>query len=101
MVPRTPGGQAPLAHLLSGKDPQKLVRIPFLRAVFPDARFVYLSRNPEENIGSIIDVWQARSAISYPNLPDWDGPPWSLLLPRGGAACVAGPWNTSQPTSGA
>jgi len=30
-----------------------------------------------------MDVWQARSAVSYPNLPEWDGPPWCLLLPPG------------------
>jgi Sulfotransferase family len=81
--PELPVGKRPSRIRFLEKTPRNAFRIPFLRAVFPDARFLYLYRTPEENIGSIMDVWQARSAISYPNLPDWDGPSWSLLLPPG------------------
>jgi len=81
--PELPAGKRPSRIRFLEKTPRNAFRIPFLRAVFPDARFLYLYRNPEENIGSIMDVWQARSAVSYPSLPDWDGPPWSLLLPPG------------------
>jgi len=81
--PELPASRRPSRIRFLEKTPRNAFRIPFLRAVFPDARFVYLYRNPEENIGSIMDVWQARSAVSYPNLPDWDGPPWCLLLPPG------------------
>ncbi len=81
--PELPAGKRPSRIRFLEKTPRNAFRIPFLRAVFPDARFDNMYRATEENIGSIIDVWQARSAISYPNLPDWDGPPWSLLLPPG------------------
>ncbi|MGZ3457404.1 MAG: sulfotransferase family protein [Archangium sp.] len=81
--PELPDGKRPSRIRFLEKTPRNAFRIPFLRAVFPDARFLYLYRAPEENIGSIIDVWQARSGVSYPNLPDWEGPPWSLLLPPG------------------
>lgn len=32
---------------------------------------------PEENLGSILD---AGRFVTYPDLPGWSGPPWSLLL---------------------
>jgi hypothetical protein len=50
--------------------------------VFPDARYVFLWRDPEENVSSIIDAWRAGGWVTYPQLPGWDGP-WSLLLPPG------------------
>ncbi len=65
------------------KTPKNALRIPFLRAVFPDARFIFLHRSPKQNISSIIEAWQSGRFITYPNLPDWHGLPWSLLLPEG------------------
>jgi len=64
------------------KTPKNALRIPFLSALFPDARFVFLWRDPQENIGSIIDAWRSGGWITYPQLPGWPGP-WSLLLPPG------------------
>ena len=64
------------------KTPKNALRIPFFDALFPDARFVFLWREPEENISSIIDAWRAGGWVTYPQLPGWDGP-WSLLLPPG------------------
>jgi len=64
------------------KTPKNSLRIPFLLEVFPDALFIYLYRDPRENISSIMEAWRAGSWITYPHLPDWDGP-WSLLLPPG------------------
>jgi len=39
-------------------------------------------RDPRENISSIIEGWKAGRWITYPRLPEWDGP-WSFLLPPG------------------
>jgi hypothetical protein len=65
------------------KTPKNALRIPFLRAMFPDAMFIYLYRAAEPNIGSIIDAWESQKFVTYANLPEWDGPSWSLLLPAG------------------
>ncbi len=62
------------------KTPKNSLRIPFLRAVFPDARFIYLYRQPQENISSIMEAWRSKKFVTYPKLPEWEGLPWSLLL---------------------
>lgn len=62
------------------KTPKNALRIGFLEKVFPAARYVYLVRDPRENISSIIDAWRSGRFVTYPNLPGWTGPPWSLLL---------------------
>jgi hypothetical protein len=72
------------------KTPKNALRIPFFNALFPDARFVFLWREPEENISSIIDAWRAGGWVTYPQLPGWDGP-WSLLLPPGWQALKGRP----------
>lgn len=62
------------------KTPKNALRIPFFDKVFPDALWVFLWREPEENVSSIIDAWRSGGWVTYPQLQGWDGP-WSLLLP--------------------
>ncbi len=62
------------------KTPKNALRIPFLSAVFPDARFIYLHRDPRQVLGSMIDGWQSGRFVMYPGLPGWQGLPWSFLL---------------------
>lgn len=73
-----PAGDRPLRFL--EKTPKNALRIPFFHRLFPDARFVFLWRDPRENISSIIEAWRSGGWVTYPSLPGWDGP-WSLLLP--------------------
>lgn len=70
---------APDLRLLE-KTPKNALRLPFLQQVFPAMRLVYLIRHPRENISSIIDAWRSGRFVTYPELPGWSGPPWSLLL---------------------
>jgi len=51
------------------KTPKNSLRIRFLNKVFPDALFIHLVRDPKENISSIIDGWNSKHFITYPNLP--------------------------------
>ncbi len=62
------------------KTPKNALRIPFFRSVYPGARFIFLWRDPRENISSIIEAWRSGDFVTYPELPGWDGP-WSMLLP--------------------
>jgi|GEM_PF-71900 len=62
------------------KTPKNALRIEFLDQVFPDARFVFLSRDPRSEISSMIDAWRSGGFVTYPDLPGWKAAPWSLLL---------------------
>lgn len=65
------------------KTPKNALRVPFVDAVFPDARYIHLVREPREEIASMIDAWASGRFVTYPQLPGWDGPPWSLALTPG------------------
>jgi uncharacterized protein (TIGR03032 family) len=65
------------------KTPKNALRIPFLAAAFPDARFIYLYRDPRETVSSMLDAWRSGRFVMYADLPDWTGDPWSLLLVPG------------------
>ena len=78
---RGPDGTMPTdGALLLEKTPKNALRIPFLQQVFPDARFIFLWREPCGNLSSIMEAWRSGGWITYRSLPGWDGP-WSLLLP--------------------
>ncbi len=62
------------------KTPKNALRIPFFNAVFPDARFVFLWRDPRPNVSSIMEAWKSNRWVTYKQLEGWDGP-WSMLLP--------------------
>jgi hypothetical protein len=62
------------------KTPKNSLRIPFLARVFPEAHFIYLYRDPRETLASMIEAWESGAFRTYPDLPGWSGPPWSLLL---------------------
>ena len=62
------------------KTPKNSLRIPFLNQVFPDARYIYLFRDPRENLSSIIEGWRSSNFVTYRQLPGWPER-WSFLLP--------------------
>lgn len=62
------------------KTPKNSIRVSFLQAVFPRALFVYLYRDPRQGLSSMIEAWESGRFVTYPDLPDWPGPPWSLVL---------------------
>jgi hypothetical protein len=41
------------------KTPKNALRLPFLERLFPDAQFLFLWRDPRENIASIIEAWKS------------------------------------------
>lgn len=63
------------------KTPKNSLRIEFLNHIFPDALFIYLVRDPKDNISSIMQAWRSNRFVTYPRLPGWNGD-WSLLLPN-------------------
>ncbi|MEM9542548.1 MAG: sulfotransferase [Cyanobacteria bacterium P01_E01_bin.42] len=62
------------------KTPRNALRVSFLKAVFPDALFIFLYREPKGNISSIMEGWRSRRFIAYPSLPNWPYRDWNFLL---------------------
>ncbi len=89
-----PDGHPPRADVpLLEKTPKNALRIPFLKSVFPDARFIFLWRDPRENLSSIMEAWRSGGWVTYRTLPGWEGP-WSLLLPPAWALLRGAPLET-------
>lgn len=82
-----PGEERPPSVCLLEKTPRNALNIPFLLKVFPDARFVYLHRQPRQVVASLIEAWtlglQSGRFRTFQQLPDWDRPGWCFLLPPG------------------
>ena len=77
----------PSGITLLEKTPRNALNIPFLLKVFPQARFIYLHRDPRQNIASIIEAWniglQSGRFVTFQDLPGWDRRAWCFLLPGG------------------
>lgn len=82
----------PIKHApirLVEKSPRNTLRISFLRALFPDARFLHLVRDPRGNIASLYRAWQTVGRYKTYPLPDsfriegYAGSHWSFLLQPG------------------
>lgn len=82
-----PPEQRPRTVRLLEKTPRNALNIPFLLELFPEARFVFLHRDPRENIASIIEAWrhglQSGRFVTFRGLPGWDRAAWCFLLPPG------------------
>lgn len=73
------------------KTPKNALRVPFLAAVFPEARFLYLHRDPRQVLSSMMEAWASGRFRMYANLPNWTGVPWSLLLVPGWQQLIGQP----------
>lgn len=62
------------------KTPKNSLRVSLLNAIFPDALFIYLYRNPRENISSLMDAWESGRFVTYKSLPGRNTS-WSMVLP--------------------
>jgi hypothetical protein len=73
------------------KTPKNSLRVPFLARVFPEARFIYLYRDPRQVLSSMIEAWTSGRFRTYPQLPGWTGAAWSLLLVPGWRELIGRP----------
>ena len=72
------------------KTPESCLRVPYLEALFPAARFVFLRRRAADNVSSLMEAWRARPRFVKYRLPEpltglgeLSGDRWSLVLVPG------------------
>ncbi len=82
-------------HLID-KTPRNALRVSFIDELFPDARFVFLTRDGRENINSLINAWRTKVYRTYllpehhsiPGVqPEW----WKFTLYPGWLQDTEGP----------
>ncbi|TMQ06381.1 MAG: sulfotransferase [Deltaproteobacteria bacterium] len=78
-----PDDERPEHVRLLEKTPENALRVPFLAAAFPDARFAFLHRDARQSVSSIIEAWHHDGFVNIPSLPGWRRGRWHLLLPEG------------------
>lgn len=77
------------------KTPRNALNIEFLLEVFPSARFIFLHRDPRENIASIMEGWMTGEKtgqfVTFTRLPGWPREQWCFILPPGWKALAGMP----------
>lgn len=81
---------------LIDKTPRNSLRVPFIRALFPDAFFVFLKRDGRDNVNSLINAWRTPRYRTYllpePHaIPGVDPHWWKFILYPGWQADRSGP----------
>ena len=81
---------------LIDKTPRNVLRVPFMNAVFPDARFIYLKRDGRENVNSLINAWRSKRYRTYRlpephRIPGVDPVWWKFVLYPGWEQDIDGP----------
>lgn len=62
------------------KTPKNCLRIPFIDAIYPDAIYIYLYRDPKDSISSIIEGWRHQRFVTYGDVRFKHGR-WCFLRP--------------------
>jgi hypothetical protein len=70
------------------KTPKNALRVPYLDALFPDASYVFITRDGRANVASLIEGWTLRHGMSWrvPETLDigvYRGRYWCYILPPG------------------
>jgi hypothetical protein len=89
--PRRPASGCGTADSHAGKDSEELAARSILARSFRRRGFIYLYRDPRQVLSSMIEAWTSGRFQTYPQLPGWTGPAWSLLLVPGWRAFIGRP----------
>lgn len=73
------------------KTPKNALRVPFFDAALLRPTFVYLYRDVRATMASMIEAWASGHFRTYPGLPGWTGPVWSMLLIPGWQQLIGQP----------
>ncbi len=64
-------------------SPSTSLRVELMAEALPDATFVLVVRRPRLTVASSMVAWASHRFVSYPDLTDWQGDPWSFPLVDG------------------
>jgi hypothetical protein len=78
------------------KSPRNALRVEFVDAIFPDARYVYLTRDGRDNVNSLINAWRTPRYRTYElpephSIPGVDPRWWKFILYPGWRSDAGGP----------
>jgi len=81
---------------LIDKTPRNVLRVPFIDRIFPDARFVFLTRDGRDNVNSLINAWRSPRYRTYKlpkrhAIPGVDPEWWKFVLYPGWQDDTKGP----------
>lgn len=81
---------------LIDKTPRNALRVPFVDSVFPDARYVFLTRDGRENVNSLVNAWRTSRYRTYSlpqphSIPGTDPAWWKFVLYPGWEQDRSGP----------
>ncbi|MDQ3662351.1 MAG: sulfotransferase [Actinomycetota bacterium] len=84
---------------LVDKTPRNSLRVGFVDALFPDARFVFLQRDGRDNVNSLINAWRTPRYRTYRlpaphSIPGTDPNWWKFVLYPGWKEDSSGPLET-------
>jgi hypothetical protein len=80
-----------VTYRIVDKTPPNIFRVDFLAKLYPDAKFIYLTRDGKDNINSLISAWCHKSKFKYPyrkylggnlELKDCDSKVWKFFIPK-------------------
>lgn len=72
-------------------NPRFALQLPFLKRAYPDAKFIYVTRNPLRTVASAAIAWNSGKFVSEPDLHGWWGEKWSFALVPGWADLIGKP----------
>ena len=72
-------------------SPRLGLRLGFLAASIPEARFIVMWRRPLPAVASMMRAWRSGNYATVPDLPGWWGEPWSFGLIPGWRDLIGAP----------
>ena len=78
------------------KTPKNCLRIPFINRIFPDALYIFITRDGRANVSALIEGWQTKGRFETYDLPvnlnihGYEGKKWKFVLPPGWQKFVSG-----------
>lgn len=85
------------------KTPKNCLRVPFINTLYPDARFIYLYRDPKESVSSIMEGWRHQRFVTYGDVRTAHGrwcflrpPRWKSMINRPIHEIAAFQWKSCQ-----